>query len=85
MNIDEIKKTIGHGTRVAGHAQANMAAVGDRIDEGRRLAAATRSSGHEQLELGRARLEQAAAEAKRAFDLLATAARAAEEFRRALG
>jgi hypothetical protein len=85
VDISEVKTTIGRGSQAAEQAQATMAECADRIGEARRLTGVTQGSEHERVKLGRTRLKEAAAEARRVRDLLAAGARAAEEFRQALG
>jgi hypothetical protein len=85
MSIEDVKATVARGGQAAEQAQATMAEVGDRIDEARRLAVATEGSEHEKVRLGRVRLKEAGAEARRVFGLLGAGVRAADEFGRALG
>lgn len=85
MNIDQVKATIGRASQGAGQVRAVMAEVSDRIGEAGGLVAVTHDSQHEKVRLGQARLKEARAETRHAYDLLGSAVRAAEEFGGALG
>lgn len=90
MNIDDVKAVIAQGRNAATAAQATLAEatlaeVGDRIEDAGRLVAVTHDSQHDMVKLGRVQLNEARTEARRGYELLGSAVRAADEFGRALG